>query len=221
MAKTLLNAVNEVLKRANEIAGDAGLLTTLTDSARQHPIDICIQVVNEGIVRLYTATSKPLPKSQAQAVITLATGTRQYALATDMVQLRWPFIDKTNAQYIHEYPGGYNRMLLLDPEQDDTGLPYMGAISPVNGYLHLDRAPTSVDNGKVYTYQYDKALAMALATDTVPFSDEAFLMMVPAWAQLYKREMRNQFDEILYKQSMGDAAALVTQKQPRDSYSPR
>lgn len=220
MAKTLLNAVNEILKRANEIAGDAGLLTTLTDSARQHPIDICIQVVNEGIDELYSATNQPSPMEQAESTITLATGTREYTLATDIVQLRFPLIDKTNRQYIWEYPGDYNDMLLLDPQQTFTGLPHFGAISPVNGKLHLDRAPTSIENGKIYTYQYDKDLALSVLTDTVPFSNAAFRAMVPAWVQLYKREMRNEFDTALFKQAIGRAARFSSYVEPRSSYSP-
>lgn len=221
MAKTLLNAVNEVLKRANEIAGDAAALTTLTDSARQHPIDLCVQVINEGMDELYSATGKPQPQEQKQGTITLVTDTRQYALASDLVTMRWPLIDKTNTQFIEQYPGDYNDMLMLDPEQDDTGLPYYGSISPVNGYLHLDRAPTSVENGRVYTYQYDKDLVMAAAADTVPFSNAAFRAMVPVWVQLYKREKRNEFDSELYRTNLGRAARFVTMIEPRSSWSPR
>ncbi len=219
--KTLLNAVNEILKRANEVAGDAAALTTLTDSARQHPIDLCVQVINEGVDELYSATGKPIPQEQKQGTITLVTATRQYALASDLIQMRFPLIDKTNTQYIWEFPGDYNDMLLLDPEQDDTGQPRWAAISPVNGYLHLDRAPTSIENGRIYTYQYDKNLGMSLAADTVPFNDAAFRAMVPVWVQLYKREKRNEFDEGLFKTSLGRAARLATMVQPRSSYNPR
>jgi hypothetical protein len=221
MAKTLLNAVNETLKRVNEIAGDAGLLTTLTDSARQHPVDIAVQVVNEGVIDLYSVSQIAQPNEQAQSTITLVTSTRAYALASDLVALRWPFIDKTNNQYLTEYPGGYNAMLVGDPEQDDTGLPYYAAIRPTDGYLHLDRAPTSVENGRIYTYQYDKSLIMTAAASTVPFTDEVFTMMVPVWTQLWKREMRNEFDDGLYMKNLGVASKLLTRVQPITSYSPR
>ncbi len=218
--KTLLDGVNEILKRVNEIAGDAGLLTTLTDSARQHPIDLCVQVINEGLDELYSATSKPMPKEQAEATITLVTGTREYVLATDLVQMRWPLIDKTNTQMIWRYDD-YNAMLMLDPEQDNTGLPHYGAISPVNGKLHLDCAPTSIENGKIYTYQYDKDLVLTIAASAMPFTDACFRAMVPAWVQLYKREKRNEFDDKLFKMTIGRAARFVTTVQPRNCYSPR
>lgn len=221
MAKTLLNCVNEVLKRSGFIAGDAGLLTSLTDSARQPAIDQAIQVVNEGIEELYSQSNVALPNEQAEATITLATGTRAYALNSGLVQLRWPFIDRTNNQYLFEYPGGYNMMLIADAEQDDTGLPYYAAIRPTDGYLFLDRAPTSTENGRVYYYQYDKNLSLSTLTDTVPFGDAVFRAMVPAWQQMWKREYRNEFDGEIYKMSMGRAARLMTQKQPRSSWSPR
>lgn len=221
MAKTLLNATNEILKRSGIIAGDAGLLTTLTDSARQRPIDVAVQIVNEGIAELYTTCEIPMPNEQDEDTLTLVTGTRAYTLATDLVQLRWPFIDKTNNQFLYQYHGGYNAMLLLDTEQDDTGLPQYGAIRPTDGKLHLDRAPTSVENGRIYTYQYDKALTLTLLTDTVPFGDVVFQAMVPVWVQLWKRDMRQEFDQALFKMNIGRASRLIAQKQMRSHYNPR
>lgn len=218
MAKTLLESVNEILKRTGIIAGDAGALASLTDSQRQNWIDIAVQVVNEGIDELYTATGRAKPNEQAEGTITLVAGDRDYALASAMVQIRWPMIDRTNNQYLSEYPGGYNQMLVDDPEQDDTGLPHWGAIRPTDGELHLDRAPTSAEAGRVYRYQYDKDLALSLAADTVPFKDITFRAMVPAWVQLWKREARNEFDDGLFTASIGRAARTVTQVQPRTHY---
>lgn len=221
MSKTLLDAVNEVFKRVNNIAGDANALTTLTDSARQHPIDITIQVVNEGIDELYSHSHLSLPNEQAQATITLVAAQQSYPLASNLVRLHFPLIDKTNTEFIWKYPGDYNDLLLLDPEDDDTGLPWWGVISPVNSQLYMNVIPTSIEAGRVYTYQYEKDLAMSLATDTVPFNNEVFRAMVPAWAQLYKREMKNEFDTDLYQQAIGRAAYMLSQTEPRTTYSPR
>lgn len=221
MAKTLLNACNEVLKRAGIIAGDAGLLTSLTDSARQVSVDAAVQVVNEGIDDLYAVTGIAHPNEQAESTLTLVTSTRAYTLATDLIQLRYPMIDRTNTQFIGEYPGGYNAMLIADPEQDDTGLPMYGAFRPTDGKFFLDRAPRAEENGRIYYYQYDKNLALSILTDTVPFNDAVFRAMVPAWLQLWKRERRNEFDAVLYRKSVGLASALLSQKQARESYSPR
>lgn len=221
MAKTLLNAVNEILKRTSIIAGDANALTSLTDSARQVDIDQAVQVINELTDQLYTVSEIPYPNVQSSSTITLATGTRAYQLASDLVRLRWPLIDKTNTQFIFEYIGGYNKLLEFDPEQDDTGLPYFAAIRPTDGYLHMDRAPTAAENGNIYTYQYDKDTVMSSASDTVPFSDIVFRAMVPAWVQLWKRERRGEFDGDLFKAAFGEAAGLLTQAAPKDSWLPR
>lgn len=221
MAKTLLNGVNEVLKRTGFITGDAGELSTLTDSARQVAIDQAVQVINEGVSELYTVSGKVLPKEQGSSTVTLLLATRDYTLATDLVQMRWPLVDRTNSQRIEQFPGDYNDMLLLDLEQDDTGLPMYGTIRPTDGKLFLDRAPTSAEVGRVYTYQYDKDLAMTTAAATMPFSDAVFRSMVPAWVQLWKREMRNEFDGDLFVKNIGTASRLLTQNQPRTSYNPR
>lgn len=221
MAKTLLDCVNEIFKRVGLIHGDSAALVTLTSTARQRSIDVSKQIVNEGIDELYSVSATPMPKEQAEGTVTLATGDRGYALASDLVQIRFPFIDKTNNQYLTEFPGGYNAILLLDPEQDDTGLPHFAAINPVNGELYLDRAPTALENGRVYTYQYDKELELTTADDTVPFGNSVFRAMVPAWVQLYRRDMENNFDSGLFKTSIGRAARLLSEEQPRETYSPR
>ena len=49
MAKTLLDGVNEVLKRVSLIQGDNAILTDLTDSSRQVYIDVAVQVWNESV----------------------------------------------------------------------------------------------------------------------------------------------------------------------------
>ncbi len=221
MSKTLLDAVNEVFKRANLIQGDAAALTTLTDSSRQHPIDVAIQVINEGIDELYSASHVELPSEQAEATITLVNGTRSYPLNSNLTKMIFPLIDKTNTEFIAKFPGTYDDMLILDPEQDDTGLPWWAIISPVNGQLFMNVTPTTVEAGRVYTYQYEKDLALSATTDTVPFTNKVFRAMVPVWHQLYKREMKNEFDADLYKMNIGRASRTMTEIDPRISYSPR
>lgn len=219
--KTLLNAVNEVFKRVNNIAGDANSLTTLVDSARQHPIDVAIQVINEGMDELYSYTQEGLPMQQAEATITLATGTREYNLASDLIRLHFPLIDRTNGQYIVQFPGGYDDMIEWDLQQNQTGQPMYAAISPIDGKLRVEVAPASSVNGRVYTYEYEKDLVLVNASDTVPFNNAVFRSMVPMWVQLYKREMQNEFDQALYTAGLGRASRYLSELEPRPSYSAR
>jgi len=221
MAKTLLQSVNEVGKRAGWIAGDAGALSSLTDTGRQSFIDQTVQVINEGISELYTTSEIAHPNEQAESTVVLVTSTRAYSLATDLVQVRWPMRDKTNSQFIFEMPGGYDALLNLDIEQDDTGLPHYAAIRPTDGKIHLDRAPTTAENGRTYTYQYDKSLLMSSASDSVPFNNDVFYAMVPVWTQLYKRDARGEFDAGIFKLAIGRASRVLTQREQRSSYSHR
>lgn len=218
--KTLLNAINETLTRCGYIAGDAGLLTSLTDSARQAAIDLARQVINEGIDELYSTSGTPMPTEQAESTITLA-ATRVYTTAADMSQVRWPFIDKTNGTYIWEFSGGYDAMLKIDPRQAFTGLPVWATIRPTDGAFYTFSTPSAADVGKIYTYQYDKNLEFTLAADILPFGNPIFRAMVPVWAQLWKRGRRQEFDVALFKTDIGRACRLLTLKQPRDSWSPR
>src|SRR5512139_1234445 len=221
MAKTLLNAVNDMFKLAGIISGDADALTSLTDSARQTDIDHCVIALNEVIDELYTIGDVARPQQQVGATITLATSTRNYSLATNYVRLHWPLIDHTNSQYIVEHPGGYDDLLAMDPEVDDTGLPVVGVIRPTDGSLYVYPTPDSTVNGRIYTYQYDKDTELSAYTDTVPFNNIIYRSVLPAAFQLWKRERRGTFDAAMFKIHFGRAARLLSQVPASDNYCPR
>jgi len=220
-SKTLLDGINEVLIKVHMIQGDSGALTTLTDSGRQTYIDLAVQVWNEIIDDLYASSNVAFPQEIAQSTIVIATSDRSYALAADMNQLRYPFKDETNRQYINEYPGGYMKILSDQPSPNDfTGLPQLGAINPEDGEFYLDRLPTSDYNGNTYKYWYDKDLVMTAAADTFPFKDVVFRALVPAVAELWKRYKRQNYDGAIAKRSMGRAMRYLTQSQTRENYGP-
>lgn len=221
MAKTLLNCCNEVLKRVQLIQGDSGTLTSLTDSARQVYIDTAVQMWNETIDELYSISDKPKPKELAENTITLVTSTRAYVLQTDVIQLYWPFQDETNGRYLLEYPGGYTELVKsqLIPA-NYTGLPIYGCIRPTDSYIYLDRIPTSNENGLVYKYRYDKDLVMTTAAATVPFTDIVFRDLVPAVAEMWKKQHNNKFDNGVYWNAMGKASRHLLGLQQRDSWTP-
>lgn len=220
--KQLLDAVNEVLKRVNIIdTANTGLLASLTNSALQNFIDVAVQVVNEGMEELYTTAEVELPQQGGESTITLATGTREYALNSGLVKLLWPMVDRTNNQYLAQWMDSYENFLLLDPQQNQSRLPIFGMISPITDMLRIEVSPDAGSNGHVYTYEYLKDISVANATDTVPFNNLVFRAMVPAWVQLWKREMRNEFDQSLYQMSIGRASRALTQEPMREDYSNR
>lgn len=219
MAKTLLQSVNAVLKKVGEFHGDSEALTTLTSTARQRQIDIAVQSINEGIDELYTVCEIQRPNVQSENTVMLVQDQRNgYTLASDMTRLLWPFVDRTNTQYIFRFPQEQRGLLLWDIQQDDTGTPHYGAINPEDGTLTLDRAPDANVAGRTYYYQYEKDLELGVTTDTVPFSDAVYRAMVPVWAQLWRRELQKEFDPAILNLHMGRASRFLTQAMPRSTY---
>jgi hypothetical protein len=221
MAQTLLNCVNEVLKRTGIIAGDINALTTLTSSAIQHEIDVAIQVWNEAIDELYITSSIPMPTVLGEDTISLVTNTRNYTLNSSLNVLLFPLVDETNSRYISEYPGGYMQLIMDQPKQSSfTGTPLSACIRPTDGALYLNSTPSSTENGLVYKYRYEKDLSMSLATDTVPFKDVVFRAMVPAVSEIWKRDMKKTFDQAMFDAGLGRASRYLLEKVQRTNWAP-
>ena len=225
MSKTLLQATNDVLKRIGAIKGNSGELASLTDSQRQIYIDICVQCWNEVIIDLFESSESSMPLEVGSTTITLSTGDRDYTLPTDLVYIKWPLRNTSNGYLIHEYPGGFNGMLddQLQPSTF-TGRPMYGVIRPTDGQLYLDRSPTSNDNGLQYTLYYDKSLIKSLASDTMPFSDDVYTILIPAVSEKIKMERDGQkaeayvVSEKKYKKYIGRAARMLSMNKQRTSY---
>jgi hypothetical protein len=221
MAKTLLDGVNDVLKRASVIQGDTTTLTSLTSSNIQPYIDLAIQVWNEAVEELYSQIDVPMPNELASSTITLVADDRDYALATDLVQLHWPLHDQTNGNFIHEFSGGYLGIIHQQTiPADYTGIPSFGAIRPTDGEVYLDRLPTSEEAGNVYTYQYDKDVSLSAATDTFPFDNAVYRAMVPVARQLWGAARENELDADLYTLNLGRAGRLISKEHQRESWGP-
>lgn len=218
--KTLLNSVNDVLKSVRLVTSTSEL-ASLTDSPRQVFIDQAVQVINRTMLDLYTSSEMGIPTEVAQDSITLVTSDRSYVLASDLVQMRWPLRDEGNGVYIYEFDGGYLALVASQAQPANyTGVPNYAAISPVDGELYLDRIPTAAENGNIYKYEYDKAITVSGASDTFPFSDSAWEPFMDAVKELWKRENNLQFDSALYAQRIGNAAAMMSQRQFATSWRP-
>lgn len=219
--KTLLNCVNEVLKRVKVINSNS-LLTSLTNTGKQNYIDITVQCWNETIDQLYADIKQPRPNVLREDTITLVTGDRDYELATDLVMLHYPLLDETNGQYIVEYLGGYMAMVNHQSQPANyTGLPQAAAIRPTDGYLYLDRIPTATENGKVYKYRYSKDTELLVEDDNVPFNDIIFRALVPAVAEKWKLENKREFNGGVFKRGIGTAARYLRQVPQNSSWMPQ
>ena len=212
MTYTLLNATNLVLKRAKIISGVNGALTSLTDSARQTYIDTIGQVINESIHELYSEAEEPLPNQSATSNITLITDTREYALPSDLEQIRYPLMDTTHGRYILEYEGGYEKMRMDQPIPGNfKGVPLLACINPTNDMLRLNVTPQSTENGLVYELLYDKRHSLSAAADTFPFSDTVVDSLVECWMQDFNRENHRTFDQAARDKAFGKAMRYLNQ----------
>lgn len=220
MAKTLLDGVNEVLKRVGQIDNDTGLLTDLSDSALQSQIDVAVQVWNEVVERFFISMGFSFPQNMDESTqITLAQGQRSYPLPDDLVEIIWPLIDQDESQLIIHYPGGYEHMLIDQMNPDNfTGLPNAAAINPADGELYIDTNPDSGVAGRTYTLRYIKDVSVSDQGDEFPFKDAIFRALVPAVAEQWKWEKHGQFSDKAYTRAVGTAVRLMNPNRQRRSY---
>ncbi|MCK6454585.1 MAG: hypothetical protein L6R19_27620 [Alphaproteobacteria bacterium] len=221
MPYTLLQIVNKCLRRLSIVQGDAGELAALSSSQFQTDIDVLVQAINETIDDLYGARGRP--QAVGAATIALAEGVREYALAADCERIigRPPMlIEETSGRVVTEYPGGYEQMVADQPiPATHTGRPAYFAIEPVMGQLRLDRAPTASEAGEVYRYRYFKALSLAEAAATMPFSDRVADNLLPAFCEKYKIARKApEASPALYAAAMTAAARLLGKVAPATRY---
>jgi hypothetical protein len=224
MAKTLLDGVNEVLKKTDVLDSDAGLLTSLTDSARQSFIDLAVQALNETLDDLYHTAKLPKPKQLRESTLTLETGKQAYPLHSEMIELRREYllIDETNNHFITILgETGYQQIIIGDLEQDDTGKPNWCAIRPTDGKLFFDRTPTSDENGLVYKYRFLKDLELTDAKDVFPFTNPVFRAVIVAATEMWKLHRHNEFSKELYDHGLARAMRLLNGISGKTSWMPR
>lgn len=226
MAILFLQAINATLKRTRVIQGDAGELTTFTDSGRQVQIDLAIQVWQEAIQELFGLGL--LPNEAATATIDLVTAQREYSMPSDFERIAGKsheervFRGATTNLILTEYPGGYARMLRDQPNATDfAGDPQHWAISPVDGTkIRFDREFTADQNGDRYNILYEKRIALTatMATETLPVSDTVADALVPVVAEGWNAIHKDKFNSGLFRTSIARAARMVTRNQPRVRY---
>jgi hypothetical protein len=215
MSKTLLDGVNDLLDRVGIIDAN-GTLASLSNQGKQLFIDLAVQIWNETVDDVCNMMGIPHVGETASSSITLSTGTREYSLPSDLVQIRWPLMDQTNGYYIWEYPGGYEEMRIDQSIPGDwSGLPLYAVINPTTNYLRTDRAPTSSENALVFNLLYDKDLVMDAYDDTFPFNDATYRALLPVVTEGWERRKRNDFDLEEYRKHMARALAFVNRTNRR------
>lgn len=224
MAYTFLEATNRTLKRMGEIAGDAGDLTSFTDSARQTTVDVVLQVWNEVIHELYSFGA--LVGEIEEDSIFLVTDQNDYDLPNDFEALAGKtyrtrcLVNAENNHRLFEYPGGYDQLFCDQPKPSNfTGQPRHFVFNPIVDEFRIDTLPTSTENGDEYKYLFEKRIALTKITDTFPFSDTVVDSFVPVVAEL-SRLSRTEPSKDPISANIGFKRALKTimQKKSRTAY---
>jgi hypothetical protein len=242
MAIIFLQAVNAVLKRVGEIAGDSeelatstvtstatGLVATdaFTDSRRQHKIDIVIQLWNEAAHEVFRMGR--YAQEVASATLILLDGTREYDLPQDFERMAGEHYrtramrGATNGRLLYEYPGFYEQMLVDQPTASDfQGDPNFWAISPVQSKIRVDAVPTAAQDQQSYNYLYHKRLQLSstMATSTLPFSDSVADSLVPVVVEGYNRVMKKEFQPDFYEAAISRSLEFLTQNERRSRWGP-
>lgn len=187
-------------------------------------IDNQIQIWNEVLQELYAKAA--FTGEVKEGTITLATGVREYAIATDFEQFTGDvsdnkaFINSTVPHVLYEYPGGYEKMYADQPNPAIfTGRPAFYAINKTNGKIRVDSTPTSSENGEIYTYLYDKRISLSSIGDVFPVSDTVVDAMIPVIVEVFRQDKDARARTPIYAlTSFGRALSLASQNKARRKY---
>lgn len=177
---TFLGCVNRILQLNGLIRGDTDLLTSFSDTNHASTSSIAQIAVQNELTELSSKGDLPY-QHKINQTLTLANGTRSYALANDFIQLwgKWPlFYDSTQNFQIFQYPGGEEQLRQeILTYRTDAGAPYwfyfeLGTTNQVSFYP----VPNSSVNGRLLYYDYEAYVNVANSSDTIPLTttDQAY-----------------------------------------------
>ena len=228
-SQTFLDAVNAVLKRTGVLQGATGVLTTLSDSARQRQIDVTIQSWGEAIQHLLNMGMVPGETASA-TVIFSGTGEREFSKPSDYVRPAGTMPGTrvwraATAEYVvSEYEGGYEAMIgsQLTPA-NWTGRPNGWTINPTTDKFRFDTTCTTTDTLNLLYEKRIRFTSTSTATsDTFPFDDLVVDGLVPVVAEFMMAAVKGDpLDASVYKLNLSRAASLAMQRQPNRGYGIR
>lgn len=231
MSMTFLSCVNRILTLNGIIRGDTDPLTAFTDTNHASTSAIAQIAVQTEITELSSKGELPyLHKTTGS--ISLATGTRSYALAADFIQI-WAtnpfFFDATLNVQIFEYPGGEEQLRNdILTYRTDPGNPLyfyfeMGTTQQASFYP----VPNSSVNGKALVYDYSGSGNVSASTDVLPLTttDQQYAFTEMA-ARRFKFLFEGKVDvpmdtDPVYREARSRLFALLKWKQPPRKYGRR
>ena len=218
---TLLDVVNDVLRRARVIDSVDEVLTSLTDDPLQVDIDMVVDATNDVIREVYQICEFT-PFETKEGSITLVLDQREYDLPTDIVTMESEkLVYQDDGSYMLPYPGGYSKMFDDQTIPDNyEGDPNYWAINPVNGKIRVDMKPQAEQVGQEFKFLYAADVHKTLAADTFPFSDSVVRRLIPAITETYNRDSNGDrmFDPVKRLTSIGEAVRALTHNPKKSHY---
>lgn len=232
---TLLEGINRIFRLNAIIRGDTDEVSTLSDTQHNASINLAVVAIQNEIVRLVADRLIPYER-QTSGTVTLATGTRTYSLASTFTRFFGVphFYDSDGNRQIYEYPGGLEALQIDHyTYATDSGDPNWFYFEPTTtkkvGFFQV---PSSGDNNKVLTYEYEGSVLVSSVSDTLPFhnSEEAYMFTEMA-SRRFKylwEDVKNELDiqavlekDGTYKSSKAMLMALIKGYKPRRFYGAR
>lgn len=206
-----LTGLNRLLRTVQIISGDDDNITTFSDTQHAADIELAQIAIQDELSSL--VADKFIDYEKATATISLVTGTRTYALASDFMRFYGSnpsFYDGTDNVRIYEYTGGEDHLRDVDYQYKTTqGSPWAWYWdSTTSKSVALYSVPQSTYNGRSLSYDYEKSVSVTLAADTLPFhNEEAAQAFISCAARRFKV-----MDESLVVPTLEEDAVYISAK---------
>jgi hypothetical protein len=229
---TFLEAVVRIMRLNGHIRGDTDAPASFNDTAHNATMQVAQIAIQDELSNL--AADKCIPYEKASTSVGLTTGTRLYSLPGDFIGFYGTphFYDATDNRMIFEYPGGLERLQIMDPKYDtDTGTPLNWYFEPGStkkvGFYQI---PNSTFNGRSLTYHYETDILVSASSDTMPLHNNAenyaFCAMAGRRFKYLFEDVKDKQDiqqildmDLSYRTARGTLLRLVSGKNPPGRWS--
>jgi len=177
---TFLDVVNRVLRINTVIGADDDDLTTFDDTQHVATLQIAKIAIQSTLTEL--TSDRIIPYEEADGTITVATGTRLYALPADFIRFKGEnaFLLKLDGSNnsenitVGEYPGGEEKLRrqILDYREQPGEPRWFYQVMSSTKQIGLYQVPDSSVDGVIYRFPYEKSVYVSVAADTMPFTTQ-------------------------------------------------
>ena len=188
---TFVDAVNRVMRINHIIKGDDDNITSFGDTQHAADIEIAQLAIQAELSDLVSA--KLLGYEYATDSVSLVTGTRTYALASDFIRFygeNASFYDATDNSRIYELKGGLDKLRDADYlYASNQGTPQWWYWEPGSTHkIGFYNVPSSQYNGRSLSYEYEKSVMVENTSDTMPFiATESYYTFCDCAARRFKQ----------------------------------